>query len=43
MLDEALAEWAEAYADQTEKDHARLLDAIHRGEVEADLSEGDID
>jgi uncharacterized protein (DUF2252 family) len=40
-LDEALVDWAEAYGDQTEEDHARLLDAIHRGEVEADLAEGD--
>lgn len=40
VLDEALAEWAEAYGDQTEDDHARLLDAIHHGEVAADLSEG---
>lgn len=40
-LDEALAEWAEAYADQTEHDHARLVNAIRHGEVAADLSEGD--
>jgi len=42
-LNEALVEWAEAYGNQTEEDHARLLDAIHRGEVAADLSEGDAD
>jgi hypothetical protein len=42
-LDEALSEWAEAYADQTERDHATLLDAIRHGEVVADLSEGDTD
>jgi uncharacterized protein (DUF2252 family) len=42
-LDKALAEWAEAYGDQTEHDHARLLEAIHHGEVAADLSEGDTD
>jgi uncharacterized protein (DUF2252 family) len=40
VLDEALAEWAEAYGDQTERDHARLLDAIRNGQVAADLSEG---
>jgi hypothetical protein len=40
-LDEALVELAEAYGDQTERDHARLLEAIHHGEVAADLSEGD--
>jgi hypothetical protein len=43
VLDEALAEWAEGYGDQTEKDHAALLDAIQRGKVEADLSEGATD
>jgi uncharacterized protein (DUF2252 family) len=43
VLDAALADWAEAYGDQTEQDHATLLDAIHRGEVSADLSEGDGD
>lgn len=41
VFDEALATWAEAYGDQTESDHAALVDAIHRGEVEADLSEGE--
>jgi uncharacterized protein (DUF2252 family) len=43
VLDDALADWAEAYGDQTEQDHARLLEAIHHGEVAADLSEGDSD
>lgn len=42
-LDVALADWAEAYGNQTEEDHARLLDAIRHGEVAADLSEGDGD
>ena len=28
---ESIADWAEAYADQTERDHAALLDAIARG------------
>jgi uncharacterized protein (DUF2252 family) len=43
VLDRALATWAESYGDQTEKDHAALVDAIHRGEVEADLSESSIE
>jgi uncharacterized protein (DUF2252 family) len=38
-LDEALAEWAEAYGDQTEQDHAALLEAIAKGDIEADTSE----
>lgn len=41
VLDEALAVWAESYGDQTESDHAALVDAIQRGEVEANLSEGE--
>ena len=41
VLDEALAKWAESYGTQTESDHAALVDAIHRGEVEADLSESE--
>ena len=40
-LDEALAAWAESYGDQTESDHAALVDAVKRGDVEADLSGGD--
>ena len=28
---EAIADWAAAYADQTERDHAAMLDAIDRG------------
>jgi hypothetical protein len=28
---EGIADWAEAYADQTERDHAALLAAIERG------------
>ena len=35
VLDEALAEWAEAYGDQTVKDHAALLRAIKSGRLEA--------
>jgi uncharacterized protein (DUF2252 family) len=38
-LDRALAEFAEAYGDQTERDHAELVKAIASGRVEAVLSE----
>lgn len=41
VLDEALATWAESYGDQTESDHAALVDAIRRGDVQADLSDSD--
>ena len=34
-LDEALAEFAEAYGDQTETDHASLVRAIRQGRVKA--------
>jgi uncharacterized protein (DUF2252 family) len=34
-LDAALAEWAEAYGDQTEADHAVLVKAIKSGKVKA--------
>ena len=34
MLDEALADFAEAYADQTEKDHAALAAAARAGRIE---------
>ena len=30
VLDRALAEWAESYGDQTEQDHATLVDSIKR-------------
>jgi len=33
VLDEALAEWAEAYGDQTERDHDVLVKAIKSGKV----------
>ncbi len=36
VLDEALAEWAESYGDQTEHDHETLVGAIQRGEVRAE-------
>ncbi|HYK37445.1 DUF2252 domain-containing protein [Alloacidobacterium sp.] len=35
VLDEALADWAEAYGDQTEADHATLVKAIKSGKVKA--------
>jgi hypothetical protein len=35
-LDEALAEFAEAYGDQTEVDHASLKKAIQQGRVKAE-------
>ena len=35
VLDEALAKWAEAYGDQTERDHAQLVKAIKSGRVKA--------
>lgn len=41
VLDEAFAVWAESYGNQTESDHAQLVDAIHRGEVQADMSEAE--
>jgi uncharacterized protein (DUF2252 family) len=34
-LDRALADFAEAYGDQTERDHAELVTAIKRGRVKA--------
>jgi hypothetical protein len=34
-LDRALVDFAEAYADQTERDHAALLAAIKQGRVQA--------
>ena len=33
--DAAIAEWAEAYGDQTERDHAALVKAIKSGRVQA--------
>jgi uncharacterized protein (DUF2252 family) len=35
VLDKALAEWAESYGDQTEQDHATLVDSIKRGKTKA--------
>jgi uncharacterized protein (DUF2252 family) len=34
-LDEAMADWAEAYGDQTEADHAVLVKAVKSGKVRA--------
>jgi uncharacterized protein (DUF2252 family) len=36
VFDEALREFAELYADQNELDHARLVDAIAHGEIQAE-------
>jgi uncharacterized protein (DUF2252 family) len=36
-LDKALAEWAESYGDQTEQDHAPLVDSIKSGKTKADM------
>jgi hypothetical protein len=35
VFDRATAAFAEAYADQTERDHAALLDAVAAGRIEA--------
>jgi uncharacterized protein (DUF2252 family) len=34
-LDDALAEWAESYGDQTEQDHATLVESIKDGKTKA--------
>ena len=36
VLDEAVAQWAESYGDQTERDHSLLVDAIRKGEIKAE-------
>jgi uncharacterized protein (DUF2252 family) len=41
VLDEALAEWAESYADQTERDHRLLVKAIRKGEIKAEAQTDD--
>jgi hypothetical protein len=33
---EVLAEWAESYADQTERDHSLLVKAVRKGEIKAE-------
>ena len=40
-LDDALAEWAESYGDQTEEDHADLLASIKKGKTKADILSDD--
>lgn len=35
IFDQAIADFAEVYADQTERDHARLVEAIKAGRVQA--------
>lgn len=40
-LDDALAQWAESYGDQTEEDHQALVTAIRRGDVEAEIQSDD--
>jgi uncharacterized protein (DUF2252 family) len=35
VMDRALATWAESYGDQTEEDHAKLVDSIKRGKTKA--------
>jgi len=39
-FDEALANWAEAYAAQTRSDHAALVEAIAKGNVAAEMPPG---
>jgi uncharacterized protein (DUF2252 family) len=36
-LDNALAEWAESYGDQTEQDHATLVESIKTGKTKAHI------
>jgi len=38
-FEEALADFSAAYADQNERDHAALLDAIRAGRVDANMAE----
>ena len=37
VLDKALAEWAESYGDQTEQDHAMLVESVKRGKTKAHI------
>jgi hypothetical protein len=37
QFDDAMVRWAAAYADQTERDHERLLAAIKSGRIAAEL------
>ena len=36
VFDQAIAEFAEAYADQNERDHAALVDAVAAGRITAE-------
>jgi len=40
VIADAIADFAVAYADQNERDHAALLEAIRQGRVEAQFEEG---
>jgi len=37
LFEQAIASFAEAYADQTERDHAALLAAIKEGRIQAEV------
>lgn len=37
VLDRALAQWAESYGNQTEQDHATLVDSIKRGKTKTHI------
>jgi uncharacterized protein (DUF2252 family) len=37
LFEQAIAKFAEAYADQTERDHAALLAAIKKGRIQAEI------
>jgi hypothetical protein len=37
QFDDALVRWAVAYADQTERDHGRLLAAIRAARIVAEI------
>ncbi len=37
VFDEALTKFALAYAEQNQKDHATLLDAIRKGKIQASI------
>jgi hypothetical protein len=41
VLDKALAGWAESYGDQTEQDHATLVESIRRGKTKAHIEATD--
>jgi hypothetical protein len=40
-FDEAIAEFSLAYSDQTEKDHAQLVEAVKSGRLKATIEESD--